>query len=64
MKSFDKEHVTLYIRMSGLFRTNNFMFYQDNSHLRWTLDETADYTIIKNFLNILSLISILIGKIF
>ena len=47
VENFDKEHVTPYIRTSGLFQTSNFSFDHDYSHLRWTLDEPTDFVVIK-----------------
>lgn len=43
---FDKEHVTPFIRSSGLFKTSNIEFKTDLSALRWTLDEPADFIVI------------------
>ncbi len=45
--SFEREHVTPYIRESGLFKTANFSFSQDLSSLRWTLDEPEDFIVIQ-----------------
>ena len=44
--AFDKEHVTPYIRTSGMFRTKNISFAKDLSDLRWTLDEINDFVVI------------------
>ena len=48
---YDKEHVTPYIRDSGLFTTSNILFDRDLSSLRWTLDEQSDLVVIKNIFN-------------
>ncbi len=49
----DREHVTSYIRSSGLFSSENVKYKEDLSHLRWTLDEKEDFQVIekvfKNF---------------
>jgi len=44
--AYDKEHVTPYIRTSGMFRTKNISFVKDLSDLRWTLDEIDDFVVI------------------
>lgn len=44
----DREHVTLYIRESGLFRTGNVAHAEDLSRERWTVDEAADFTVVGN----------------
>jgi len=43
---FDKEHVTPYIRSSGMFKIKNISFTKDLSDLRWTLDEIDDFVVI------------------
>lgn len=48
---FDKEHVTPFIRSSGLFKTSNIEFETDLSTLRWTLDEPADFIVIDRVFN-------------
>jgi glutamate-1-semialdehyde 2,1-aminomutase len=45
--NFDKEHVTPYIKHSGLFKTCNISFPEDISDLRWTLDEQDDFVVIE-----------------
>ncbi len=45
---FDKEHVTPYIRSSGMFKIKNISFTKDLSDLRWTLDEIEDFVVINN----------------
>ncbi len=44
--AFHKEHVTPYIRTSGMFKTKNIPFTKDLSDLRWTLDEINDFVVI------------------
>lgn len=44
---FDREHVTPYLRR-GSFRCANFAHGRDLSHLRWTVDEADDLTIVRN----------------
>lgn len=43
-KQVEREHVTPYIRVSGLFRTGNVEYDRDLSpfNFRWTVDEPAD----------------------
>ncbi len=45
---FDHEHVTPYLRHSGLFKTAGIPYAEDLSSLRWTVDEPADFEIISN----------------
>ncbi|MEW6664745.1 MAG: glycosyltransferase family protein [Thermodesulfobacteriota bacterium] len=47
--SFDREHVTPYIsrRAASAGRTSNFHGLSDFSHLRWTLDQSEDYELIR-----------------
>lgn len=44
--SFDHEHVTPYLRKSGLFKTSVMRNSEDMSDLRWTVDEPADFDVI------------------
>ena len=44
----EREHVTLHLRNSGLFKTGSFKSAVDYSGLRWTLDEAADLDVIRN----------------
>ena len=44
---FDHEHVTPYIRTSGKFKQSGQHHSEDLSSLRWTVDEPADYEVIK-----------------
>jgi len=46
--SFDKEHVTLYIRNSDSFLRDSIKNTQDLSNLRWTVDEPEDLVVINN----------------
>lgn len=43
----DHEHVTSYIRESKDYKIGNYSNKLDLSHLRWTLDEIEDFTLIK-----------------
>jgi glutamate-1-semialdehyde 2,1-aminomutase len=43
---FDREHVTPYLRSSGQFKTSAMQNDVDLSHLRWTVDELADFQVI------------------
>ena len=45
--SFDREHVTPYLRKPGLFKTGVMQHKEDLSALRWTVDEPADFTVIE-----------------
>ena len=42
----DREHVTPYIRESGLFRTASLTGDADRSAERWTVDEAADFDVV------------------
>ena len=46
-KVFDHEHVTPYVRESGVFRVGNMGYERDLSGLRWTVDELADLELIR-----------------
>lgn len=46
--SGDREHVTPYLRNSGLFRLLNVAHAEDLSDRRWTVDEMEDYEVVKN----------------
>lgn len=50
-KSFDREHVTPYLRESGKFRISAINHNEDLSSLRWTVDEQADFEVIQNVFN-------------
>ena len=43
----DREHVTLFIRESGLFTTCNHAVEGDLSGERWTVDEAADLDVVE-----------------
>ena len=47
-KSFDREHVTPYLRESGIFKTATMQHNKDLSALRWTVDEPEDFNVIEN----------------
>jgi len=47
-KSFDREHVTPFIRNSGLFKIDVIKHTSDLSYLRWTVDEHADFEVIQS----------------
>ncbi len=42
-KSYDKEHVTTYIRSSKIFKTINYKNDIDYSNIRWSLDQKEDF---------------------
>ena len=44
---YEREHVTPYIRESGLFKVGNFAAKEDHSEERWTVDEPEDYELVK-----------------
>lgn len=46
-KAFDHEHVTPYVRESGVFRIGNMGHECDLSGLRWTVDELADLELVR-----------------
>lgn len=45
-KLYDREHVTPYLRESGLFTTRNVAAEEDRSALRWTVDEPEDLDVL------------------
>lgn len=45
--SYDREHVTPFIKRDSQFSKTNFLSEINYSHMRWTLDETADLQVIK-----------------
>ena len=47
-KPFDREHVTPYVRESGLFTTFSYEHDEDLSELRWTVDNFEDFEVISN----------------
>ncbi len=46
--AFDHEHVTPYLRESGHFSKATLQNEEDLSHLRWTVDELADFEMVSN----------------
>lgn len=46
-RTHDREHVTPYMRESGLFRTGNVRNEVDLSTERWTVDEPEDYELVR-----------------
>jgi len=46
VKQSDREHVTPYIRESGLFKTSVLSNDEDLSDLRWTVDESVDLDVV------------------
>lgn len=48
INEFDKEHVTPYIRNSGLFSIANYSNDNDFSEIRLTVDEKVDFEVITN----------------
>jgi glutamate-1-semialdehyde 2,1-aminomutase len=48
---FDREHVTPYIKTSGVFTTFNYVNSQNFSDMRWTVDETEDFEVVKSVFN-------------
>ena len=45
-KSSEREHMTLYIAMSGKFRVDRLAYPQDLSNQRWTVDEEKDFILV------------------
>lgn len=43
---FDREHVTPYMRTSGIFRVKSLTNNEDLSALRWTIDEQSDFELV------------------
>ena len=52
--SYEREHVTPYARVSGFFQTGNMVASEDFSHIRLTLDERDDFTLIDKIFNYFS----------
>src|SRR5262245_55027220 len=50
-KSAEREHVTPFIRESGLFKIGNFVHEKDFSNQRWTVDEAADFEVVSSIFN-------------
>ena len=51
IKPAEREHVTPFIRESGLFITGNVEYEHDYSLERWTVDEVADFEVIAAVFN-------------
>ena len=49
--SYDREHVTPYIRNSSKFKIKNISCYKDFSAKRWTVDEPSDLKVITSVFN-------------
>jgi glutamate-1-semialdehyde 2,1-aminomutase len=45
---YDHEHVTPYVRESGLFSIENYQHDEDLSALRWAVDDPEDFEVISN----------------
>ena len=52
--SYEREHVTPYVRVSGFFQTGNMVSSEDFSQIRLTLDEHDDFTLIDQIFNYFS----------
>ena len=50
-RDYDHEHVTPYVRESGLFKKANISHVHDFSDCRWTVDEAKDLEVISNVFN-------------
>ena len=51
VKPADREHVTPYIRESGLFKTGAINHDKNFSQERWTVDEIADFEVVEAIFN-------------
>ena len=49
--SDEREHVTPFIRESGLFTTANFANHEDLSYERWTVDQASDLEVVRHIFN-------------
>lgn len=47
-KTYEREHVSVYIWHSGRFRTKQLEHSPDLSAMRWTVDEERDLTLVRN----------------
>jgi glutamate-1-semialdehyde 2,1-aminomutase len=47
-ETFDREHVTPYLRHSSQFNIATHTYIEDLSGLRWTVDEANDFAVIEN----------------
>ena len=50
-KSFDREHVTSFIRTNRYFKRINYANETDLSNDRWTVDDPRDFEVINNVIN-------------
>lgn len=50
-KPAEREHVTPFIRESGLFKLGNVSHGEDYSQERWTVDEVADFKVVEGVFN-------------
>lgn len=50
-KTYDREHVTPYLRESGFYKTASMQNAEDLSALRWTVDEPTDFALIEKVFN-------------
>jgi len=50
-QSDEREHVTVFMRESGLFATGNTLHQEDLSGERWAVDYPEDFELIKNIFN-------------
>ena len=50
-ESFEREHVTPFIRTNGQFKRANYSNEIDLSGERWTVDEPEDFEVIENIIN-------------
>tara|TARA_B100001250_G_scaffold382635_1_gene375948 strand:- start:4432 stop:6459 length:2028 start_codon:yes stop_codon:yes gene_type:complete len=46
--SYEREHVTPFIKKGLNCKNSNLSYHDDLSHMRWTLDEKEDFEVIKN----------------
>ncbi|MGV8042521.1 MAG: aminotransferase class III-fold pyridoxal phosphate-dependent enzyme [Thermoanaerobaculaceae bacterium] len=46
-RAYDREHVTPYLRESGIFTTASIQHSEDLSSLRWTVDDPEDFEVIE-----------------
>ena len=62
-KTYDKEHVTPFIRNSPQYSKKNYEHKENLSKIRWTVDEIDDFDIIeKIFLHFLPRIDFFLEK--
>ena len=45
--AYDNEHVTPFMRNSGLFKTGDFRLYRDLSGYKWSVDTRSEYEFVK-----------------